>query len=101
MALGGVTQLRVLGGTVGVAIATNVLNNFVIKTLSPTLPHDQLEQLLQSTQVIATLEPSVERQVRMVFARGYNMQIGAMLGFSAAEFLAILLMWEAKPRRTA
>lgn len=101
VALGGVTQFRVLGGTAGVAIATSLLNNHVKNSLSSTLRSDQLSAVLQSTQIIGTLEPTLQVQVRMVFAEGYNKGLGAMLGFAAAEFLSILLMWETTPRKTA
>jgi hypothetical protein len=101
VALGGVTQFRVLGGTVGVAIATNLLYNHVKNSLSSILRSDQLGVVLQSTQMIETLEPALQKHVRMVFAAGYNKGVGAMLGFAAAEFLSILLMWEKRPRRVA
>lgn len=101
VALGGVTQLRILGGTVGVAVATNLLNNHVKNSLSSVVPSNLLDTLLQSSQSIGTLEPVLQARVKTVLAEGYNMQTGAMLGFSAAEFLAIMLMWEKKPRRIA
>jgi hypothetical protein len=89
-----------LGGTVGVAIATNLLNNHVKDNLSSVLRPDQLSAVLQSTEIIRTLEPTLQTHVRMVFAEGYNMGVGSMLGFAAAEFLSIILMWEKTPRRT-
>lgn len=101
VALGGITQLRILGGAIGVAIATNLLNNYVTSKLSSVLSANQLREVLQSTQVVATLEPALQARVKTAFAEGYNRQVGAMLGFSAAEFVALLLMWEKKPRRTA
>jgi len=96
--MGGVTQLRFLGGTIGVSIATNLLNNHVKKALSSILSPSQLGELLQSTQVIKNLEPAIGMQVRTAFAEGYRMQTGEILGFVAAEFLSIGLMWERKPR---
>ena len=101
VALGGVTQLRILGGTVGVAVATNLLNNRVKTHLSSVLPPGQLNAILQSTQIIENLEAGIQKQVKSVFAEGYNTQTGAMLGFSAAEFLAVMLMWEKNPKRIA
>ena len=83
------------------AIATNLLNNHVKNGLSSVLRPDQLGAVLQSTQIIGTLEPALQAHVKSVFAEGYNMGMGALLGFAAAEFLSILLMWEKKPRRTA
>lgn len=101
VALGSVTQFRVLGGTVGVVTATNLLNNHVKNSLSSILPSDQLSAVLQSTQIIGTLEANLQTQVRFVFAEGYTKGMGAMLGFAAAELLSILLMWEKSPRRVA
>ena len=101
VALGGVTQFRVLGGTVGKAIATNLLNNHVKNSLSTILQSDQLSGVLQPNQVIGTFEPTVQAHVKMVFAEGYNKGIGAILGFAAAESLSILLMWEKVPSKAA
>lgn len=83
------------------AVATNLLNNHVKNSLSSVLRSDQLGAVLQSTQIIRTLEPALQAHVKIVFAEGYKMGMGAMLGFAVAEFLSVLLMWEKKPRKTA
>jgi hypothetical protein len=98
VAIGAVTQLRILGGTIGVATSTNLLNNHIKSSLSPILSSAQLNTLLQSTLIIRYFDPVLESQVKNVFAQGYKMQNGAILGFAAAEFFAILLMWEKKSK---
>jgi len=98
VALGGVTQFRVLGGAVGVSVATNLLNNHVNIALSSIFTRDQVAIILHSTDSIARFDAQLQSSVRMIFAAGYKLQLGAVLGFTAAQFLGILLMWERRPR---
>ena len=100
--MGALTQCRVLGGAIGIGMATNLVNNQLKSSLSSILSEAQLSSLfIQPTEAIRMLQPALQDQVRMAFATGYNLQTRALLGFSAAEFLAIALMWERKPRMTA
>ena len=99
--MGALTQCRVLGGAIGIAMATNLVNNRVKSTLSPILSEAQLTSLfIEPTEAIRMFQPALQDQVRMAFATGYNLQTRALLGFSAAEFLALALMWERRLRMT-
>ena len=96
--MGAVTQFRILGGAIGLAIATNVLNSSVRPALASILNQGQLGAILQSTAAIDVLSPALQEQVRSAFARGYNLQFKALIGLICAEFPATLLMWEKNPR---
>ena len=95
--MGALAQFRVLGGSVGLAVCTNVLNN-KIKTASFLTP-DQLDSVLESAQAIKTLPPNVQEPLRRLYAVGYNEEMQVLTSFGGAAILATLLMWEWKPRR--
>ncbi|TGO54125.1 hypothetical protein BCON_0112g00210 [Botryotinia convoluta] len=101
VALGGVTQMRILGGAIGVAIATSLLSNNVISALADILPAETVNHLLQNISSVVLLSPGDQIAVRTAFAQGYKKQLAMILGFCAAELLAIGFMWERKPRRLA
>ncbi|TGO55975.1 hypothetical protein BOTNAR_0233g00060 [Botryotinia narcissicola] len=101
VALGGVTQMRILGGAIGVAIATSLLSSNVISALADILPAEIVNHLLQNISSVALLSPGDQIAVRTAFAHGYKKQLVMILFFCAAELLAIGIMWEKKPRRLA
>ncbi|KAI0430861.1 major facilitator superfamily transporter [Xylaria sp. FL1042] len=72
-----VTQIRVLGGTIGLAIGENLL----------------------SSSSIDSFAPEMQRQTRMVFAAAYSQQMRTMLYFSIASLFSLLLLVEKQPRR--
>lgn len=94
-----VTQFRAIGGVVGLSIGTNVLNSHVKSIFGSILSAEQLSSLLESTEIIAKLPESLQAVVRSTFADGYNLQMRAMIAFSAGQILMLALMWEQKLRR--
>ncbi|KAI4159145.1 MAG: hypothetical protein LQ342_006849 [Letrouitia transgressa] len=99
VAMGAITQVRVLGGTIGLAICTAVLNEHVRSQLTSVLPPLQITNILQSVSSISRLDATAEKAVRQVFAEGYSQQMRIMTYFSAVVFLVSLLVWERQPRR--
>jgi hypothetical protein len=97
--MGSIGQFKYLGGAIGIAICTNILNKHIIKSLSNLLSPAQLVALLQSTQILGDFTPSIQEATRRAYAEGYNTQLQAMAGFGGAAFLAIFLMAEKKLRR--
>ena len=96
--MGALSQARVLGGSVSLAICTNILNNKV-KAGSGILSPQQLDGLLHSAQTIKTLPPNVQQEIKKYFGRGYNEEMQTLIAFGGAAVLASLLMWERQPRR--
>lgn len=86
-----------MGAVIGVSIATCILNTYVDKQLRGSLSPTQIETLLQSSAAIYLLPPNLQTFTRLVFAEGYNLQIKVLIGFSAAQIPAALLMWEKTP----
>jgi hypothetical protein len=79
------------------AIVTSVMNRWVRSELEKFLPIEQVELLLQTTDVISKLPEAAQSQVREVFGRGYNLQMKIMIGMAAAQLPSTLLMWTKKP----
>lgn len=90
-----------MGGTIGLAIVTSVMNSWLDSKLSLILTPEQLNDILRSTDTIKTFQPTLQAGVRTVFAQGYNLQFRIVIGFTVAQFLATLLMWQKKAIRVA
>jgi hypothetical protein len=97
--MGAVTQVRVLGGTIGLAISTVVLNSYVKSALSSQLTPDQIAGIAESLSELGELSKEQQIFVRQTFAEGYNRQTRITLVFSAAVLLTCGLMVERRPRR--
>ncbi|KAL4911013.1 hypothetical protein BDW74DRAFT_4902 [Aspergillus multicolor] len=98
-ALGSITQVRVLGGAVGVSVATNLLNHSVQSHLLGQVAPDVLHNIMKNVSSIADLPQPTQLLIRQAFADGYERQVLLVLGFCAAEVLAVGLMWERPLRR--
>lgn len=99
VAMGAVPQFRALGGSIGIAICTNVLNNMATSGLQSILTPEQLSSLIKTAQTLESLPPALRATVRQVYGEGYNRQMEVLIAFSAASMLATLMMWEKKLRR--
>ncbi|PYI08190.1 MFS general substrate transporter [Aspergillus sclerotiicarbonarius CBS 121057] len=99
LSLGSISQLRILGGAIGISIATNLLNNTVKSRLKLELPLNALDDILKDISSVQTLSAHEQTLVRAAFADGYQKQLIMVLGFCAAQLLALSLMWEKPLRR--
>ena len=97
--VGALTQARILGGSIGLAACTNILNHKVKSQSQHFLSSQQLNGILASAQTINALPPDLQILIRRIFADGYNEEMQALTAFGGACLLASLLMWEKKPRR--
>ncbi|KAH6855892.1 major facilitator superfamily transporter [Chaetomium sp. MPI-CAGE-AT-0009] len=97
--MGAATQIRVLGGTIGLAICSALLSNHVTSETSKLLSPGQQVALLASSQSIRGLPLDVQIQVKQVYAMGYNQQMRVMLYFCIASLVSLTLLAEWPPRR--
>lgn len=88
-----ITQFRALGGVIGLATATNLLNNLVRARLAVVLSPPQLDALLETSRVLGTLPEALQAVVRAAYAEGYALQMKAMVAFGAAQVVGLALMW--------
>ncbi|KAK3307163.1 major facilitator superfamily transporter [Chaetomium strumarium] len=97
--MGAATQIRVLGGTIGLAICSALLSNHVTRETSGLLTPEQQSALLQSFQSIRSLSPELQVKVREVYAVGYSQQMRVMLYFCIVSLVSLSLLFEWPPRR--
>ena len=89
-------QFRTMGGAIALAIVTAVINSYIRNRLAGILPPDEIDALLRTTDTFVKLPPALAETVRGIFARGYNLQIQIMIGFSTAQMPVAFLMWQRK-----
>lgn len=99
VAMGSITQVRVLGGTIGLAICSSLLNQKVRSRLSGFLTPDQLSAVLDSTTAISQLSQQQSDQVRLAYASGFKQQMVAMAGITGLTMIAMGMLWENPPRK--
>lgn len=83
----------------GVSIATNLLNNTAKAQLADKLPADVLSSILKDVSSVKTLTQADQSLVLAAFEDGFSKQMIMILGFCAAEVVALLMMWEWPVRR--
>ena len=90
-----------LGGALGLAIITAVMNQNLVHMLSGSLTTSQLADIFRTTESIVHLSEPLRTMVRHTFMKGFNMQLRILLGFAVAEIPFTLLMWKKEPLRIA
>ncbi|KAL8798758.1 MAG: hypothetical protein Q9182_006419 [Xanthomendoza sp. 2 TL-2023] len=97
--MGAIAQARTMGGSIGISICTNLLNNHVKDGLQGKLTKQQVSDLLASARTMAKLPREMQRVVQRIYSEGYRQQAISLTTFSAVALLVVFLMWERKPRR--
>ncbi|KAJ5773265.1 hypothetical protein N7457_008161 [Penicillium paradoxum] len=92
IATGTVVQLRFLGGAIGLAIASNILNGRLAGHLQGHLTSHDLHLLLENVEMLRHLPLRLQSEVKDVFASSYSTQLMVMIGFAAAQLPATLLL---------
>ncbi|KAK6615280.1 major facilitator superfamily transporter [Botrytis cinerea] len=96
VAMAAVLQFRTMGGAIGLAIVTTVMNRYIKTHLSEILTPNQVHEILRSTESLALLPPSALRPVTETFARGFNLQMRILIGTSVAQIPFSMLVWRKK-----
>lgn len=103
VSMSALTQARVLGGTIGLAICSTVLKNHVrsrlLQSNSSSITPGLLQRISDSLVVIDSLPQDQQAAVRTAFAEGYNQQMRIMTVFSGVALPTSLLIREKKPRK--
>ena len=88
-----------MGGTIGLAISTTVLNSHVNGKLGKLLNQEEIQAIGQSLSAIGGLNEEQQVFVRRIFAEGYDKQMRVVSIFSGLVVLSSFLMIERRPRR--
>jgi hypothetical protein len=96
--VGALTQIRVMGGTLGLATYSTIFNNYIDSRLGSTVSVEGPQRISHSASNIGSLSPSRQNGVRVVLGDGYTLHMHIIAGFSGLAFLVSFLMWERKPR---
>lgn len=83
-----------MGGAIGLAIVTTVMNKYTKHQLAAILPPEQIQALLKSTKAMTVLPAEAVASIREVFSQGFNIQMRIAIGFCAAQIPSILAMWQ-------
>ncbi|KAF2262723.1 MFS general substrate transporter [Lojkania enalia] len=100
-ATGAIVQFRIFGSTIGLSIATSVLNAKLRAELPRMLSPEKLEAVLRSTTVIHKLPGNVRSVVEDVFGEGYALQLKVVVAFAAVNVLTTCMVWRKKPVKVA
>ncbi|KAG9199367.1 hypothetical protein G6514_008526 [Epicoccum nigrum] len=93
-ASGALVEFRILGGALGLAIASATMENYLRQELPALVAPEQLQLILKNTAVIKTLPPNVRNAILEVFADGYTLQMKVTAGISALQVLAVGMIWK-------
>ncbi|KAJ5390077.1 MFS general substrate transporter [Penicillium cataractarum] len=97
VAMGAIAQFRVMGGSIGLAIATAIQHSYIRSHLRQFLAGNVVEALLQSASAISTLPTGTQDLVRGTYAVSYNMQMKFLACTAGAQLLTSLMMWQQNP----
>ncbi|KAJ5107837.1 hypothetical protein N7456_004512 [Penicillium angulare] len=87
-------QSRTLGGVLGISAATTILNYYLRSRLTGNLQPQELAAVLKTSESIQYLTIEAQEHVRDVYAMAYSMQMKLAGAFSAAQLLAVGMIWK-------
>lgn len=100
-AQGALSQARILGGSIGLSIATIVLNNKLSNGLAGVLDPAQINSLEQSLNNISTLSPANQGRVAQIYTDAFNEQMRICTYLSTAAVLAAITTYQKNPASVA
>lgn len=95
--MGAITQIRVLGGVIGIAISQAILSSHVRNSLREVLSPQQLTALLHSTEELKNMTPAQARTTRETYGQGFKLQTRAMLYIAVASFIISIASFKKNP----
>lgn len=98
VAQGIVAQLRIFGGSIGIASGFLVFNSNVQHTLSGVLTPEQLDEFYRTPAAISRLPAAQQLAVRQVYVSSFNTDMRICAGISAACLLATLCTYQRNPQ---
>ncbi|KAL8684318.1 MAG: hypothetical protein Q9224_006442 [Gallowayella concinna] len=100
-AQGALSQARILGGSIGLAMATVVLNNRISDNLAGVVDPLGIKSIQQSVNSIVALSPTNQALVSRAYSDAFNEQMRICAYLSAAGFLISLATYQKTPPSVA
>ncbi|KAL8808018.1 MAG: hypothetical protein Q9182_000296 [Xanthomendoza sp. 2 TL-2023] len=100
-AQGALSQARILGGSIGLAMATIVLNNRISDNLAGVVDPLGIKSIQQSVNAVVTLSPTNQALVRRAYSDAFNEQMRICAYLSAAGLLISLATYQKAPPSVA
>jgi hypothetical protein len=97
VAQGILAQLRVFGGSLGVAAGFIVLNQEIQNSLTGVLTAQQLEDFYRSPIAIYKFSVFQQLRVRQVYVGAFNTNMRVCIGLSALALVTSLFTFQRKP----
>lgn len=86
-------QFRVLGGVIGLSIATSISTPYIRTHLLQSVPTADAISVLERPENTFLLSSESQEIIRGVFGDGFNLQIFLAVAFAAAQLPSTALMW--------
>lgn len=95
--MGAITQIRILGGVIGVGIGEVILSSKVWSSLGDILTADQVHLLLQSASNIQLFSVEQQAAIRSSYGEAFNLQFRIMTYITLVCFIVCLGCWVKNP----
>lgn len=98
VSLGAVTQMRQLGGVIGLAVTQAILNDDFRSQLAKFLSVDELKAVMLSTANIGKLSAAHKDLTCRAYGKSANAQMRVVTAFAGAAILTSIFAWQKAPR---
>lgn len=92
-----IAQMRVFGGSLGVASSVIILINKIESVLSGTLTPEQLAEFYRSPLILLHFPPKQQLLAREAFIEAFREDMLLCVGIGAASFFVSLFTFQRKP----
>ncbi|KAH0392906.1 MFS general substrate transporter, partial [Aureobasidium melanogenum] len=93
-----VTQMRQLGGVIGLAVTQAILNSDFQSQLADFLSAEELKAVLLSTENIKSLSAAHKNMTCRAYGSSANFQMRVVTAFAGAAILTSIFAWQKAPR---
>lgn len=95
--MGALTQVRVLGGTIALAICSAILSDSLRGNLAGVITPAEFRKIAETLGAVNNLGPERVAKVKLAFAEGYRRQFQILAAFSGAALVAALFLVSRHP----